>query len=92
MSEENPLWTTEQMAEFIGFPVSTVVKWRRIRIIRESVSEMVAKGASTDEINAAEVEIATIHGPKLAGPPFVRIGRKVRYRKDDVLEWARNPT
>lgn len=79
---DNPLWTTEQTADFLDFPASTLVRWRRIRVLRASgqPSEVVAEA------------VAKISGPKLSGPPFIKIGkRQVRYRKDDVIEWAQEP-
>ncbi len=89
---ENPLWTVEQTAEFLDFPVSTLERWRRIRMLREA-HESCNQGSPgyipTEDIEAA---IAKIGGPKLMGPKFRRIGaRKIRYRKSDVLEWAEEP-
>lgn len=90
---DNPLWTTEEVADFLGFPVSTLVRWRRIRVIQgviDSINEGSPAGSSIPDLKK---QIEKIQGPKLSGPPFLRIGaRKVRYRKSDVINWAEDPT
>lgn len=90
--DENPLWTTEQTAEFLDFPVSTLVRWRRIRLLYERIEGLNEGAPGASVIPAIREEIAKVKGPRLKGPPFLRIGaKKVRYRKSDVIAWAEDP-
>lgn len=92
MSDDNPLWTTDQVAEFLDFPRSTLERWRRIRMLREKIAMINEGSPAGSSIAELEAEIQKINGPKLAGPPFVRIGeRQIRYRKSDVIKWAEDP-
>lgn len=91
--EDNPLLTVDQAAEFLDFPVSTLNRWRRIRQLREQMDGCNEGSPGRIPTEQIEAQIEKINGPKLSGPKFVRIGeRKVRYRKSDIIEWARNPT
>ncbi|MBX6389684.1 MAG: helix-turn-helix domain-containing protein [Frankia sp.] len=52
-TDQERLWTVQDLAGFLGVPVNTVYKWR-----------------TTGD-----------------GPPGLRIGRHVRYRREDVEAW-----
>lgn len=91
--DESPLWTTEQVALYLDFPVSAVVKWRRIRQLRQLIDGIDPASPAGSSIEQFEAEIESIKGVKMSGPKFIRIGaRKVRYKKEDVIEWAKDPT
>jgi hypothetical protein len=93
MQDENPLMTTEEVAQFLDFPVSTLVKWRRIRMLRERIDGVDPASPGGSVRDALEEEIESIKGIKMSGPPFIRMGaRKIRYKKSDVLAWAEDPT
>lgn len=89
---DSTLWTTEQAAEFIGFPKSTLERWRRIRILREQIAMINEGSPAGSSIPELQAQIEKVNGPKLSGPPFIRIGsRQVRYRKSEVINWAEDP-
>ena len=53
-TDQDRLWTVQDLAEYLGVPVNTVYKWR-----------------TTGD-----------------GPRGLRVGRHVRYRREDVLAWV----
>jgi hypothetical protein len=90
---DQPLWTADQVAEFLDLPVSTVKRWRRIRDLMTQIEGCDEGSPGAGAREALQAKLDRIEGVKLKGPKFMKIGaRKVRYRRQDVIDWAMEPT
>lgn len=78
---------TAEAAKALGLSLSTVIRMRQRRILRAEA--LAKKGMGETDPLPARVDVAGYSG--CIGPRFVRFGKKVFYRQEDLDAWIQNP-